>query len=463
MKHIGDVLPKPGKSAGDETRDELPGAPSLEGSEACPICGGLGYISYDVPPGHPLFGRAIPCACQTERQAAEFRQRIQAAGPLRALADKRFENFLPDGRGLPPDHARSLRRAYERAKAFAEDPQGWLVLRGGTGCGKTHLAAAIAHRLLERGVAALFIPVPDLLDELRAAFHPEAEVSYEERFWQLREAPVLILDDLGAQQSTPWAQEKLFQLLDWRYNARLPTVITTNLSLEAFEPRLRSRLQDARLVEIVHILAPDFRRGGPTAGPDLNLLPLLQEMTFETFRERPELSPRERDNLREAIRMARAYAEHPHGWLVLFGRYGAGKTHLAAAIANAVAARGTPVLFVAVPDLLDWLRAAFHPRSDAPYDRRFDEAKLVPFLVLDDLGLESATPWAREKLYQLLNFRYLAKLPTVITTAIPLDQLEKLDPRIASRLSDETRVTVITLEIPPYRTPLPRPESRRRG
>jgi DNA replication protein DnaC len=356
MKHIGDVLPKPGKSAGDETRDELPGAPSLERSEACPICGGLGYISYDVPPGHPLFGRAIPCACQTERQAAEFRQRIQAAGPLRALQDKRFENFLPDGLGLPPDQARSLRRAYERARAFAEDPQGWLVLRGGTGCGKTHLAAAIAHRLLERRVAALFIPVPDLLDELRAAFHPEAEVSYEERFWQLREAPVLILDDLGAQQSTPWAQEKLFQLLDWRYNARLPTVITTNLSLEAFEPRLRSRLQDARLVEIVHILAPDFRRGGPTAGPDLNLLPLLQEMTFETFRERPELSPRERDNLREAIRIARAYAEHPHGWLVLFGRYGAGKTHLAAAIANAVAARGTPVLFVAVPDLLDWLR-----------------------------------------------------------------------------------------------------------
>jgi DNA replication protein DnaC len=118
---------------------------------------------------------------------------------------------------------------------------------------------------------------------------------------------------------------------------------------------------------------------------------------------------------------------------------------------------------VAVPDLLDWLRAAFHPRSDAPYDRRFEEAKLVPFLVLDDLGLESATQWAREKLYQLLNFRYLAKLPTVITTAVPLDQLEKLDPRIASRLSDETRVTLITLEIPPYRTPLPRPRPRRRG
>lgn len=494
MKHIGDVLSSHGKSSsvegkpqepqGEEaTRHEpsppvsgtspfaspVPGVTHAEagiapeagtGPEVCPYCGGLGYVSYDVPPGHPLFGRAVPCACQAERQAAELRQRIRSASPLRVLQDKRFETFLPDGLGLPPDQARSVRRAWERARAFAEHPEGWLVLRGGTGCGKTHLAAAIAHRLLERGVPALFINVPDLLDELRATFHPESESSYEERFWELREAPVLILDDLGAQQSTPWAQEKLFQLLDWRYNARLPTVITTNLSLEAFEPRLRSRLQDPRLVEIIVILAPDFRQGAPSTGPDLNLLPLLRELTFETFRDRPELSPHERDNLREAIRIARAYAENPHGWLVLAGPYGSGKTHLAAAIAHVVASRGIPALFVGVPDLLDWLRAAFHPKSDQPYDQRFDEVKLAPFLVLDDLGTESATPWAREKLYQLLNYRYLAGAPTVITTATPL---EHLDARIAARLSDETRVTVITLDLPPYRTPLRRREPRRIG
>ncbi len=477
MKRIGDVWSSRGKSFGAKAErpgrepgpegeakggparpGEIPPPAEGEGGDAaCPTCGGLGYISYDVPPGHPLFGRAVPCACQAERQAAALRQRLRSASPLRVLEDKRFETFLPDGLGLPPDQARSVRRAWERARAFAERPEGWLVLRGGTGCGKTHLAAAIAHRLLERGVAARFINVPDLLDELRTTFDPEAEISYEERFWQLREAPVLILDDLGAQQSTPWAQEKLFQLLDWRYNARLPTVITTNLSLEAFEPRLRSRLQDPRLVEVVVILAPDFRRGGPSTGPDLNLLPLLGAMTFETFRDRPELSPRERENLREAVRMARAYAEDPHGWLVLAGPYGAGKTHLAAAIANAVAARGIPTLFVGVPDLLDWLRAAFHPKSDQPYDQRFDEAKLAPFLVLDDLGTESATPWAREKLYQLLNYRYLANAPTVITTATPL---EHLDARIAARLSDEARVTVIPLDLPPYRTPLQRRPSR---
>ena len=451
------MLSNLGKGSGGGERPEPDARGPEPEAEACPICGGLGYISYDVPPEHPLFGRAVPCGCQVAQRERALRGRALAAGPLQVLQDKRFETFLPDGIGLSYDQARTLRRAYERAQAFAEDPRGWLVLRGGTGCGKTHLAAAIAHRLLERGVPVRFINVPDLLDELRAAFSPDAETSYEERFWALREAPVLILDDLGAQQSTPWAQEKLFQLLDWRYNARRPTVITTNLPLEAFEPRLRSRLQDARLVEIVTILAPDFRRGGRPGSPELNILPLLREMTFETFRDRPELLPRERENLREAVAIARAYAEDPHGWLVLAGPYGSGKTHLAAAIANAVAARGIPALFVVVPDLLDWLRAAFHPRSDQPYDRRFDEVKLAPFLVLDDLGTESATPWAREKLYQLLNYRYLAAAPTVITTATPL---ENLDARLIARLSDEARVTVITLDLPPYRTPL-RPGGRR--
>ncbi len=168
-------LPSPAPESTDLTAGGIPQAGEDTGT--CPHCGGLGYVSYDVPPGHPLFGRAVPCVCQAERQAAELRQRIRSASPLRVLQDKRFETFLPDGLGLPPDQARSVRRAWERARAFAERPEGWLVLRGGTGCGKTHLAAAIAHRLLERGVPAFFINVPDLLDELRATFHPEAESS----------------------------------------------------------------------------------------------------------------------------------------------------------------------------------------------------------------------------------------------------------------------------------------------
>ena len=73
---------------------------------------------------------------------------------------------------------------------------------------------------------------------------------------------MLILDDFGSESGTPWVQEKLFQILNYRYNARLPTIITTNYELEEIELRVRSRLVDPGLVQIITILAPDFRRAG---------------------------------------------------------------------------------------------------------------------------------------------------------------------------------------------------------
>jgi DNA replication protein DnaC len=129
------------------------------------------------------------------------------------------------------------------------------------------------------------------------------------------------------------------------------------------------------------------------------------------------------------------------------GGYGSGKTHLAAAIANYRAGLGDPPLFVMVPDLLDHLRATFSPNSNTTFDRRFDEIRTTPLLVLDDLGTQSMTPWVREKLYQLFNYRYNAELPTVITTA---DSMNEMDARIRSRLLDGKLCTVYVLNVPSY-------------
>ena len=105
-------------------------------------------------------------------------------------------------------------------------------------------------------------------------------------------------------------------------------------------------------------------------------------------------------------------------------------------------------MFIVVPDLLDHLRATFNPASGMRLDKRFDEIKKAPLLVLDDLGTESATAWAREKLYQLFNYRYTARLPTVITTATPVDEI---DPRLATRMLDGSRCTFFLIEAPSYR------------
>lgn len=418
----------------------------------CPICKGAGYVTLDVPIHHPDFGKLIPCQCKRreleERRRAELR-RMSNLGELERMT---FETFLPEGIGLTEEKRRNLRSAYEAAQEFARSPQGWLVLMGGYGCGKTHLAAAIANEVIARGEPALFVIVPDLLDHLRATFAPNSPVTFDERFELVRSAPLLILDDLGTQATTPWAQEKLFQILNYRYNHRLPTVITSNCQLEDLEPRIRSRMTDADFARIVPILAGDFRQSGQTLSEalhtNLNSLAQVADMTFESFSTRDhELTREERENLLNALALARSYAEHPDGWLVFFGDHGTGKTHLAAAIANDQMRRGRPVVFVTVPDLLDYLRAAFGPTSQVSFDKRFEEVRRAPFLVLDDLGLESATPWAREKLYQLINYRFNMRLPTVFTMA---QRLDDLDPRLRARMLVQTRCTVFALLVPMY-------------
>ncbi len=411
----------------------------------------MGYIIPDVPMEHPSFGRAIMCTCRTAEEENRKASRLYEISQLGALKECTFENFLSDGIGLNPSKQRNLKMAYDRAMSFAKEPVGWLVLKGGYGCGKTHLAAAIANASIAEGKLALFINTPDLLDHLRAAYSPTSSTTYDERFEQVRSAPLLILDDLGTQSNTEWAQEKLYQIFNHRYNARLPTVITTNEELEAIEIRMRSRMVDPSLVQIITITAPDFRRAGVDQDQsDLSTLNLHSDKTFQNFdlRER-ELPARQAENLRRALDTAQEFAESPTDWLVLNSTaYGNGKTHLAAAIANEVTIRGESVLFVVVPDLLDHLRAAFNPASGVRYDKRFDEVKTAPLLILDDLGTESATAWAREKLYQLFNYRYNARLPTIITTAVPIDEI---DPRLASRMFDSGRCTFFMVEVPGYR------------
>ena len=429
--------------------------------ENCPICKGLGYLRVNVPPGHPDFGQLVPCTCRLSKIAEQRMSALRALSNLEVMSRMTFQSFVSDGHGLAPEKQANLRWAYEEAQDFAANPDGWLIFKGGYGCGKTHLAAAIANACVERGQPVLFITVPDLLDHLRAAFAPGSPATYNDRFEEVRTASVLILDDLGTESSTSWAQEKLFQIFNYRYNAHLPTVITTNHELEEIPLRIRSRLVDPDLARIISITAPDYRRAGVAQDQsDLSSLSLHSHQTFAAFDLRAgELPQEEETNLKRAFDIALAFAEAPHDWLVFTGTYGCGKTHLAAAIANYRVERGHPALFVVVPDLLDHLRATFNPQSTVSFDQRFEEVRRAPLLILDDVGTESATPWAREKLYQVFDYRYNARLPTVITTATPI---QELDPRLATRMLDVSKCTPFAILAPAYRGGAPRRKTTRR-
>ncbi len=182
----------------------------------------------------------------------------------------------------------------------------------------------------------MFITVPDLLDTLRFAYH-DPESTFEERFEQIRSAPLLILDDFGTQNATTWAQEKLFQILNYRYINKLPLVVTTNYLEQDLDDRIASRLGDPELVTRVRILATDYRNPTREFGhSELSSLQSLPNLTFANFelRKNENLNPDHLASLEKALNSAIEFARDPRGWLVIMGPYGCGKTHLAAAIGH---------------------------------------------------------------------------------------------------------------------------------
>ncbi len=421
------------------------GSCSLCGRE--PICGGLGMLRYNVEIDHPNFGKMYRCP-NHDTIDDERLNTLRKISNLDAFIDKRFENFFIDAAMLTEQEQQSLTMAFELGTQFSQHPQGWLLLEGAYGSGKTHLAAATGNVLVENGDPVVFITAPDLLDHLRSTYSTGAETTYDETFDRLRNVRVLILDDLGVENPSPWAQEKLFQLLNHRYSYKLPTIITTNMDIDRLDARLRSRLLDEEFTKRVKITAPDYRSSVANESQQiLSNLGLYRDMNFETFQIERNLMPKEQENLHRAVDLARAFAETPRGWLVWMGSFGSGKTHLAAAIANDLEMRGTKVTFVTVPDLLDYLRVTFDPSANTSFDQRFQAVRKSELLVLDDLGTENATSWAKEKLFQILDYRYVAQLPTVITTGKPL---EELDTRVRSRLMDDRRCHLFAITAESY-------------
>jgi DNA replication protein DnaC len=228
-------------NASDAVISELP---------ACPDCRGLGWVRRDVDWGHPEFGKPRPCRCTLDALELTRRGRFATYARLPDGASK--QTFLTFNVTCNPD---AYRAVTEWAEGHAVEP--WVYLSGGSGTGKTHLAYAAAWELIERGELVVYQNVPDMLSAFRATLGKsrayertgsgDPPPSFDDVFSFIRDAPWLILDDLGAESDTSWVDDQLYQILNRRYAERRPLLVTSNLLPEQLPRRIGSRLTDAGL------------------------------------------------------------------------------------------------------------------------------------------------------------------------------------------------------------------------
>lgn len=197
------------------------------------------YLASNLPPDHPWADRLVPCCCTLRRQADQLAHQL----PIE-IRRMRFESFRSNA---------NTERAFTLAQQFAAQPwdhKPFLTFVGPNRVGKTHLAAAIVNALLDSGEPIWFARVTTVLEDLRNGYDSGA---YQARLNTLLHASLLVLDDLGAEQTqagdpyaVTWSQERLFQIIDQRLLDQSPTVITTNRLPKMLPQRIASRLWDER-------------------------------------------------------------------------------------------------------------------------------------------------------------------------------------------------------------------------
>ena len=177
----------------------------------------------------------VSCRCRAERRYQE-EQMLQQDKDMRAmealkrqsLMDERLRDVSFDSFRKTNDNAYNLKLCLRYANHFDEmlaKNQG-LLFYGGVGTGKTFAAACIANHLLNQRIPVIMTSFVKLLESMQGFSEDDSAL-----IARLNRAKLLIIDDLGAERSTDYALEKVYDIVDSRYRAKLPIILTTNLSM----------------------------------------------------------------------------------------------------------------------------------------------------------------------------------------------------------------------------------------
>jgi DNA replication protein DnaC len=223
-------------------------------STGCPfdLCDGSGFLIDEAT------NTASDCRCRAGRVARARARSLSGVIPRRY----RLVSFdTPPVCDLPATQVRIVRDFARRIDDHLDAGRG-LWLFGDVGTGKTTLAMLVSRHALEAGRSVAIYSLPRLLAELRRTFDDDAEHSYTELLDRLAEVDLLHIDDVGAEQSSPWVLEQLYALINSRYEDERSVILTTNIQsrddlVEQIGERTVSRLQE--MCNIIPLHGDDAR------------------------------------------------------------------------------------------------------------------------------------------------------------------------------------------------------------